>query len=64
MHKNNLDYASLRMYHNTSVLGVNYYSFRDQHGQEVLVRSGDQFRSLLRTIRVAQHNQGAHYEAQ
>ena len=62
-HKN-IDYATLKMRHNTSVLGVNYYCFRDQHGREVLVQSGDQFGSLLHTIRVAQQNQGAHYEAQ
>jgi diphthamide synthase subunit DPH2 len=62
--KHNIDYASLRMYHNASVLGCNYYSFRDQYGQQVLVKAGDQFRSLLRTIQVAKQQQGDHDETQ
>ena len=64
MKKHNLDYASLCMNHTVTVCGTNYISFSNHKGQQILVRSGDQFRSLLRTIEVAKQNQGVQYETQ
>lgn len=64
MKKQSIHYASLKMLHSASVMGSNLYQFKDQYGQQLVVQSGDQFRQLLRTIQVAQRQQGGQDETQ